>query len=178
MTLRNIVLDTEARYKVDRADYSLYTKFKFSSRIPSLLSKFSNLFKYFKNLPNTSLGLPPKWNCVELWLLVCSYDLFHQHMDWFLILRSSPQGGFITRIQLYYTCTFSSSQTNFLCTYSGSHFYDHKGVNTQQFIYFLRFHLPIILFCILSLYLILLPLTNFDNFSSSDIKHSLVINAA
>ena len=56
---------------------SLYTRFKFSSRIPSLLSKFSNLFKYFKNLPNTSLGLPPKWNCVELWLLVCSYDLFH-----------------------------------------------------------------------------------------------------
>ena len=56
---------------------SLYTKFKFSSRIPSLLSKFSNLFKYFKNLPNTSLGLPPKWSCVELWLLVCSYDLFH-----------------------------------------------------------------------------------------------------
>ena len=28
MTLRNIVLDTEARHKVDRADHSLYIKFK------------------------------------------------------------------------------------------------------------------------------------------------------
>ena len=35
------------------------------------------LAKYFKSLQNTSLGLPPKWSCVELWLLFCSYDLFH-----------------------------------------------------------------------------------------------------
>ena len=28
LTLRNIVLDTEARHKVDRADHSLYIKFK------------------------------------------------------------------------------------------------------------------------------------------------------
>lgn len=140
-----------------------YTWLRFFSRASYLLHK---------SFPNTSLDLLPKLNWAEHWLLISSYDLFHQHMDGFLISISLSRGGSTPRIQLYYICTFCFSQENSVYIHSWSCFCDHEGISVQQFL-FLIFRCPIYLcaFFLHSFMHLLLPSTNTDNFFSSDTKH-------